>query len=110
MLVGWGSGTGEPSSPLKSLLATYNKAKGYGSSNRGLYSNPKMVEVLEKALATVDDDKRAALLAEATEISVGQDLGIIPLHYQVNTWAAKKGLKYIPRTDERTLAMGVVKG
>lgn len=110
MLVGWGSGTGEPSSPLKSLLATYNKEKGYGSSNRGLYSNPKMVEVLEKALATVDDEKRAALLAEATEISVGQDLGIIPLHYQVNTWAAKKGLKYIPRTDERTLAMGVVKG
>lgn len=34
---------------------------------------------------------------------------IIPTHFQVNTWAAKKGLKYIPRTDEYTLAMGVVK-
>jgi peptide/nickel transport system substrate-binding protein len=50
------------------------------------------------------------LLAKATEIAIGEDVGIIPLHYQVNTWAAKKGLKYIPRTDERTLAMGVVKG
>jgi peptide/nickel transport system substrate-binding protein len=110
VLVGWGSGTGEPSSPLKSLLATYSKEKGYGSSNRGLHANPEMDKVLEEALATVDDEKRAALLAKATEIGVGEDIGIIPLHYQVNTWAAKKGLKYIPRTDERTLAMGVVKG
>lgn len=109
VLVGWGSGTGEPSSPLKSLLATYNKDKGLGSSNRGLHSNPEMDKVLEDALATVDDAKRAELLAKATEIGIGQDVGIIPLHYQVNTWAAKKGLKYTARTDERTLAMGVVK-
>ncbi len=108
VLVGWGSGTGEASSPLRSLLATYDKSKGYGSSNRGLHANPKMDAVMEEALATVDDAKRAKLLARATEIGVGEDLGIIPLHYQVNTWAAKKGLKYKARTDERTLAMGVV--
>lgn len=108
VLVGWGSGTGEPSSPLRSLLATYDKAKGYGPSNRGLYSSAKMDAVLEDALATVDDDKRAKLLARATEIAIGEDVGLIPLHYQVNTWGARKGLKYIPRTDERTVAMGVV--
>ena len=49
-----------------------------------------MDAVLEEALASVDDDKRAKLLAKATEIGVGEDVGIIPLHYQVNTWAAKK--------------------
>jgi peptide/nickel transport system substrate-binding protein len=32
-------------------------------------------------------------------------VAIIPLHYQVNTWAARKGLKYRSRTDERTRAM-----
>ena len=32
------------------------------------------------------------------------DTGLIPLHFQVNTWAARKGLVYTPRTDERTLA------
>ncbi len=66
-----------------------------------------MDAVLEEALASVDDDKRAKLLAKATEIGVGEDVGIIPLHYQVNTWAAKKGLTYVARTDERTLAMGI---
>jgi peptide/nickel transport system substrate-binding protein len=107
LLVGWGSSTGESSSPLRSLLATYTKSKGWGSANRGLHSNPKMDAVLEKALSTVDDAKRAALLAEATEIAIGEDQGIIPLHYQVNTWAAKKGLAYKARSDERTVAFDV---
>ena len=107
LLVGWGSGTGEPSSPLRSLLGTYNKTKGWGSSNRGLHSNSQMDKILDQALATVDDTKRAALLAKATEIGVGEDVGIIPLHYQVNTWAAKKGLSYKARTDERTVGYDV---
>ncbi|MCH7889859.1 MAG: hypothetical protein IIA00_11385, partial [Proteobacteria bacterium] len=36
------------------------------------------------------------------------DLGIIPLHYQVNTWATRRGLAYTPRTDEATVIMNVV--
>ena len=41
-LVGWGAGTGEASSPLKSLIHTYNKDKGFGASNRGRHSNPEI--------------------------------------------------------------------
>ena len=66
-----------------------------------------MDALLVKALATVDDDARAKLLAEATEIGIGEDQGIIPLHYQVNTWAGKKGLIYKARTDERTVGYDV---
>jgi peptide/nickel transport system substrate-binding protein len=32
------------------------------------------------------------------------ELGIIPLHHQINTWATRKGVTYTPRTDEYTLA------
>jgi peptide/nickel transport system substrate-binding protein len=106
ILVGWGAGTGEASSPLKSLLHTYDKSQGFGSSNRGRYSNPTVDKLIEDALATVDDKKRAGLLAKATEIAIN-DGGIIPLHYQVNTWAAKKGISYKARTDERTIVMMV---
>jgi peptide/nickel transport system substrate-binding protein len=70
---------------------------------------PRTAEVdklIETALATVDDEKRAALLAKATEVAIN-DCGIIPLHYQVNTWGAKKGISYRARTDERTVAMMV---
>ncbi len=101
VLVGWGAGTGEPSSPLKSLVHTYDKARGFGASNRGRYSNPKIDKMIEDALATVDDDKRSKLLQKATEMAI-DDLAIIPLHYQVNTWAARKGIKYKARTDEQT--------
>ena len=106
ILVGWGSGTGEVSSPLKSLVATFNKAKGMGTANRGRYSNPELDKVIDQALATVDDEKRGALLAKASEIAIN-DGAVIVSHYQLNTWATRKGLKYEPRTDEYTIAQGV---
>ena len=107
ILVGWGAGSGEASSPLKSLIHTHDKSKGFGASNRGRYSNPEVDKLIEDALATVDDAKRQDLLAKATEVAIG-DVAIIPLHYQVNTWGTRKGLKYKPRTDEATMAIGVV--
>ena len=107
VLVGWGAGSGEASSPLKSLIHTYDKERGFGASNRGRYSNPEVDALIEKALSTIDDTERQDLLAQATEIAIN-DGAIIPLHYQVNTWGTRTGLKYIPRTDEATLAMSVV--
>lgn len=109
LLVGWGSGTGEASSPLKSLLATYDKTKGMGASNRGRYSNKEFDETLAKALATVDDAGREKLLQKATEIAMS-DVGLIPLHYEVSTWATRKGLSYVGRSDQGTLATYVKTG
>jgi peptide/nickel transport system substrate-binding protein len=103
MLVGWGAETMEASSPLKALLATFNKDKGTGAANRGRYSNPKLDTVLDQAMATVDDSKRERLLQQATEIGVG-DLGIIPLYHQHNLWATRRGIAYEARADERTFA------
>jgi peptide/nickel transport system substrate-binding protein len=106
ILVGWGSSSGETSSPLKSLLGTYDKSKGFGASNRGRYSNPEVDKLIAGAMSEIDDDKREGLLAKAAEVAIG-DLGIIPLHYQVNTWGTRKGFKYKARTDERTMAVAV---
>ena len=98
----------ETARTLTSLLATHDKSKGKGASNRGRHSDAKVDSLLDQALATVDDTKRAALLAETTELAIGQNQGIIPLHYQVNTWATRKGLKYNPRADERTVGIDLV--
>ncbi|MEZ5659527.1 MAG: ABC transporter substrate-binding protein [Burkholderiaceae bacterium] len=105
-LAGWGAGSGEASSPLRSLIATYDKSKGMGSANRGRHSNPEIDALVEQALATVDDDKRAVVLAKATEMAI-ESGAIIPLHYQVNAWAMRKGLTYEARTDEWTLGQYV---
>ena len=69
---------------------------------------PRSTPTIQEALRTVDDAKRQDLLAKATEMAM-ENVAIIPTHFQVNTWAAKKGLRYIARTDEYTLATGVVK-
>ncbi|HET9404100.1 MAG TPA: ABC transporter substrate-binding protein [Burkholderiales bacterium] len=103
MLVGWGAETMEASSPLKALLATFSKEKGMGAANRGRYSNTRLDAALGQALATVDDARREKLLQQATEIGVG-DLGIIPLYHQHNLWAARRGITYDARADERTFA------
>ena len=103
MLVGWSTGTGEASSSLKALLMTYNRDKGYGTANRGRYSNGKVDALTEDALQTVDDAKREAYLQRATELAIG-DSGVIPLHFQVNLWATREGIGYTPRVDEGTLA------
>ena len=103
MLLGWSTGTGEASSSLKALLMTYNKDKGFGTANRGRYSNTKVDALTEDALQTVDDVKREAYLQRATELAIG-DTGIVPLHFQVNLWATRDGITYVPRTDENTLA------
>lgn len=106
MLLGWGATTGETASPLRSLMGTFDRAKGSGSANRGRYSNPVLDAKLNEALATVDDTKRAALLAEASEIAFN-DFAIIPSHYQTNVWASRKGFKVEARADEYTLATGI---
>jgi peptide/nickel transport system substrate-binding protein len=74
-----------------------------GPWNWSRYSNSKMDQLLEQALATVDNGKREKLLQEATEVAI-RDQAVVPLHYQVNTWASRKGYVYTPRTDERTYA------
>lgn len=108
VLVGWGAGTGEVSSPLRALLSTVNREAGMGAANRGRYSNPKVDSLTQQALATTDDGKREKLLQEASEVAMA-DTGIIPLHYQINVWAARKGLKYEARADEYTLATSVTR-
>jgi peptide/nickel transport system substrate-binding protein len=84
-------------------LMTYNRDKGYGTANRGRYSNAKVDAITEDALQTVDDAKREAYLQRATELAIN-DTGVIPLHFQVNLWATRDGIGYAPRVDEETLA------
>jgi peptide/nickel transport system substrate-binding protein len=104
MLLGWGTESGEQGSSLRSLLATYDPSKGMGVTNRGRYSNPTLDRMLSDALVTMDEKKREVMIQQAAEVAMN-DTALIPIHYEVSTWATKKGLKYNARTDQYTLAM-----
>ena len=105
-MAGWGAASGEMSSPLKSLVATYNAETGMGPTNAGRYSNPAMDEVLVRAMSTIDDTARDQLLQEAGTI-VLNDFGIIPLHFEQTVWAMKPEFDYEPRVDQYTMASEV---
>lgn len=105
-LAGWGAGTGEMSNPLKALVGSRSKETGLGGTNRGRYSNPALDKKILTALSLVDDAKREMILKEASREAMS-DYSILPLHFEVTTWAHRKGLSYKARADQYTQATGI---
>lgn len=101
----WGSG-GEPSIGMTNTLSTFDKEKGTGSINRGRYSNPDYDKALAAATSELDDDAREAALQKVMHM-VNEDMPILPLYIQKNTWAVRKGLTYTGRADEATMPQDV---
>lgn len=100
-LAGWSAG--EVSNSLRSLIATPNREKGMGTTNKGRYSNAEVDAKTEEALRTIDDAKRAALLVETTKLAMS-DYALLPLHFEKSTWAMKTAINYPGRNDQMVRA------
>ena len=99
-VAGWGAETGETSSPLRSLLATFNRDKGLGAVNWGRFSNNRVDYLIEQAGYTLG---LAALDGEIELHVEGQPAGL--WFYRVRaTGAGGEG----PRSNVQTA--GVVPG
>ena len=105
-LWGWSNNTAEAGSALVNMLGTEDAKAGRGVSNVAGYSNPELDRLTAQALATLDDEARAALFRKATQI-VRDDVALIPLFHIVNTWAGRATLTYRARADEQTYAVDV---
>lgn len=106
MLLGWGSSTGEQGSSLEALLHTYDKDAATGSANRGRFSDEKFDAMIQDAMSTLDEAERNAKSAAAAEYGIGEQFGVIPIHFQNNLWAARKGVTFEPRADAYTIVSG----
>jgi ABC-type transport system substrate-binding protein len=104
-LIGWGSNP-DGSHPLRNILATQTREKGWGSSNRGRYSNPRLDALLDQSLVELDEAKRVQLVIDAQRIAA-EDVAVIPLHIQTNIWAMRRHLAHDARNDELTRAQDV---
>jgi peptide/nickel transport system substrate-binding protein len=100
-MLGWGSFSGDLA--LRSLVATFDAEKGFGTWNWSRYSNRRLDSLIEQSLATLDERKREGVAREAMTVAM-QDHAVIPLHHQIATWAMRKGIAYTARTDEYTFA------
>ncbi len=106
-LVSWGSATGDPTSALRSVLASYDPPRGLGSVNRGRYSNPEFDTGLIAAMQELDNPRREKMMQAITQLAIGQDAAIVPLHMQKNVWGMRPGLRHDGRVDEATRAQDV---
>ena len=100
-LLGWGSLASDLA--LRSLAATPNPDKGYGTWNWARFSNGALDKLIEQSLGTVDPARRETA-ARAASAFAAREVAFIPLHYQVVTWAMKRSIDYAARTDEFTFA------
>jgi peptide/nickel transport system substrate-binding protein len=89
---------------LETQVHSWNTTLGLGTANRGRFSNPEIDSIIQRARQTMNDDERARLTREATHRAIREETALIPLYFQVNTWAMRRGVTYEPRTDEMTLA------
>jgi peptide/nickel transport system substrate-binding protein len=106
-LTGWSSDTGEASSSLVQILASSNPEKGRGTVFHPThYANPKVDELVERSMETLDTDAREALYRQATELGIA-DTAVIPIHLQMSVRAFRKGLTYRKEALEGLRAVNV---
>jgi len=104
LLSGNSTDTSEPLSQLNYLLGTFDAGKGIGAGNYGRYSNPALDKLLAAAAVTLDDAKRAALIAQAYEQALGDEVAAIPMLFQITAWGMRKGIAYGGFPQDATVA------
>jgi peptide/nickel transport system substrate-binding protein len=104
-LIGWGSNP-DGSHPMRNIIASQSRERGWGASNRGRYSNPQIDAAIEQAMLELDEAKRERMLIDIQRMAA-EDVAIIPLHIQTNVWAMRRNLTHLARVDELTRAQDV---
>ncbi|MVO17945.1 ABC transporter substrate-binding protein [Parasedimentitalea huanghaiensis] len=99
IMSGWDVPAGDAGSMYGALFYTRGVKDGYGQVNRGSYSNPEMDALIDKADATPSIDERDGYLQDATKILMA-DIPMIPVHYEQDIYAARKGVTLEPRVDK----------
>jgi peptide/nickel transport system substrate-binding protein len=89
---------------LETQVHSWDTPLGLGTANRGRFSNPAIDRLIQQARQTMNNDDRARLTRQATHQAIREQTALIPLYFQVNTWAMRRGVTYEARTDEMTLA------
>ena len=106
-LVGWENVDGDAGSMMSSCIHSHDSKRGYGRYNYGRFSDPRFDRIFESSQEEMDADRRLVLLHEAQRIALVEDQGVIPLHFQVDLYAAKRSIHFTPRLDGQIRAFEI---
>jgi peptide/nickel transport system substrate-binding protein len=99
IMSGWDVPSGDAGSMYGALYYTRDKKDGYGQVNRSSYSNAEVDALVDQADSTPDVAKRDEILQEATKLLMA-DIPMVPVHYEQDVYAARKGVTMEPRVDK----------
>ncbi len=80
----------------RALVHTYNRDAGLGTANRTRHSSPRGDALVAEALRTMDETKRNELLAQASDIAIGEEAVILMIYHPAYVYAARKPLSVVP--------------
>jgi len=106
-LIGWESSDGDSSSMLDACIHSFSQVKGFGRYNYGRFSNQKVDDLIEKSATVMDIPKRLNYMQEAQKSALLDNQCIIPLHFQIDLYAASKKVHFRPRIDGQIWAFDI---
>ena len=91
MMIGWHADTEDSNNFFEFLSACANEESGWGQYNSGNYCNPKADAMVKQANTETDPQVRAEIM-QMIESMLYEDAAFVPLHWQNQAWAARKGV------------------
>ncbi|MDZ7671492.1 MAG: ABC transporter substrate-binding protein [Halanaerobiales bacterium] len=101
-LIGWFDGSYDFGRSYSRLLHEVEPKSGYGSTNGSAYADPVADQLYELTKKVVDPDIRGSLLEDLNRLAMSKEnLAVIPLHYQEDTYAvySDSPVEFNPRSD-----------
>jgi len=105
-MLGWGVPTLDSQNALQALMRKRIEKTADGEYNYGRYSNAQVDDAIDKLKTELDGKKRSELAHLASKLHM-DDVGHIPLHYQVIPWAMRSNLTVVHRADNAFMAKWV---
>ena len=103
---GWSASAEETLLFFRTWITMLNRERGLGTSNYSDWSDPTFDADAVRALTTMDEAARAALLRAASARALEQ-MPVLPIHFESAVWAFRRGLTYAGRMDQQTLAQEI---
>ena len=104
---GWSEPSGESVLLARDLLygtTLQGRVKeNMGGANRGYYNNPKVNELIDKAMATADAAERDAIMQEVWQIAY-DDVAMMTTFFTCDVYAVNERVAYVPRADQMIYA------
>ncbi|MGE3924877.1 MAG: ABC transporter substrate-binding protein [Lautropia sp.] len=105
--LGWGATGYDALQTLQALVRTRSNGPD-GSFNIGRISNPAIDALIDAAKTETDPGKRDAVLRDALQLTA-QNYYYLPIHHQVRSWAMRRNVTTVYKSDERPESRFVVK-